>query len=180
MIHFSHILKEASQQDVDKLLKKIKQREFRFFNKGDNGRIYEINDTDYLFKITTEIDEFKVANIIVNRYSEFTTFIPVYWTDNSRMYIMSKASSLPGNIRQKLENFFKSFKSWQREQGGERSVFEFSKTNISATTDMRIINFIGALESDVRKLNVPEFELDIDFRPDNIMMWNGNLVMIDW
>jgi len=23
-------------------------------------------------------------------------------------------------------------------------------------------------------------ELDLDFRTDNIMLWNGNLVMIDW
>jgi hypothetical protein len=30
------------------------------------------------------------------------------------------------------------------------------------------------------KTGIAEFDLDIDFRPDNIMSWNGNLVMIDW
>lgn len=180
MIRFSHILREASGAEVAELLEKIKQREFRFFNKGDNGRIYEIDGTDYLFKITTESDEYRVASIIVNRYSEFTTFIPVYYVDGSRMYIMSKAAELPGNIKQQLQLFFNEFKQWQSTQQGEHSVFEFATTDIASRVDTRVINFITALKEDVVKLNVPEFELDIDFRPDNIMQWNGNLVMIDW
>jgi hypothetical protein len=41
-------------------------------------------------------------------------------------------------------------------------------------------NFLNSLELDVNKLNIPEFDLDLDFKSDNIMIWNGNMVMIDW
>ena len=46
--------------------------------------------------------------------------------------------------------------------------------------DPAILNFIEALQADVEKLNIPEFDLDLDFKSDNIMMWNGRLVMVDW
>jgi hypothetical protein len=180
MIRLSHILREASGPEIDALLDKIKQKQFKFFNKGDNGRIYEIDGTDYLFKITTELDEYRAASVIVNRHSEFSTFIPVYYVDGKRMYIMNKASELSGALRQQLTQFFDSYKQWQRGMRGERSVFEFAKTDVVNDTDIKIINFINALEADVQKTGIPEFELDIDFRPENIMSWNGNLVMIDW
>lgn len=180
MIRMSHILREAFDSEIEVLLDKIKQKQFKFFNKGDNGRIYEIEGTDYLFKITTELDEYRVASVIVGRHSEFSTFIPVYYVDGKRMYIMNKASELPGTMRQQLSQFFNSYKQWQRETLGEHSVFEFAKTEVVNDTDIKIINFINALEADVQKTGIPEFELDIDFRPDNIMSWNGNLVMIDW
>lgn len=180
MIRMSHILRETPENEIERLLDLIKEKQFKFFDKGDNGRIYEINGTDYLFKITTELDEFRVAQIITNRHAEFSTFIPVYYNDNQRMYIMSRASDLPGTVRQQLDQFFDAYKSWQRETGGEQSVFDFAKTDVVSDTDIKIINFVNALESDVQKTGVPEFELDIDFRTDNIMLWNGNLVMIDW
>ena len=169
MIQMSHILREASSQEIEVLLDKIKQKQFTFFNKGDNGRIYEIDGTDYLFKITTELDEYRCAAVIVNNYSKFSTFIPVYYVDGKRMYIMSKAADLPGSQRQQLDQFYSAYKQWQQSTRGEQSVFDFE-----------LINFINALEADVRETAIPEFDLDIDFRPDNIMLWNGNLVMIDW
>ena len=180
MIRMSHILRETPESEIERLLDLIKEKQFKFFNKGDNGRIYEINGTDYLFKITTELDEFRVAEIITGRHSEFSTFIPVYYNDTKRMYIMSRATGLPDSERQQLDRFFNTYKQWQRETGGEHSVFEFAKTDVVTDTNMKIINFVNALESDVQKTGVPEFELDIDFRTDNIMLWNGNLVMIDW
>jgi hypothetical protein len=45
---------------------------------------------------------------------------------------------------------------------------------------MKLINFLRALQADIRKMNILDFELDLDFKTDNIMIWNGNLVMIDW
>jgi hypothetical protein len=180
MIQMSHILREASSQEIEVLLDKIKQKQFTFFNKGDNGRIYEIDGTDYLFKITTESDEYRCAAIIVNNYSKFSTFIPVYYVDGKRMYIMSKADDLSGSQRQQLDQFYSAYKQWQQSTQGEQSVFDFAKTDVVNNTDDKLINFINALEADVRKTGIAEFDLDIDFRPDNIMMWNGNLVMIDW
>ena len=41
-------------------------------------------------------------------------------------------------------------------------------------------NFLTALETDIQRLGVPEFELDFDFRADNLMMYNGHMVMVDW
>jgi hypothetical protein len=43
-----------------------------------------------------------------------------------------------------------------------------------------IINFIEALRSDIEKLNITDLDLDLDFKSDNIMIWNGNMVMVDW
>ena len=41
-------------------------------------------------------------------------------------------------------------------------------------------NFIRALEQQVKNTGIGDFELSLDFKPDNIMSWNGNLVMVDW
>ena len=70
------------------------------------------------------------------------------------------------------------FASFARDEGGEVSVFDFidETDNLEPMLD----NFLNALQSDVNKLNIPEFELDIDFRSENIMMWNGKMVMVDW
>jgi len=43
-----------------------------------------------------------------------------------------------------------------------------------------IVNFIEALRSDIEKLNITDLDLDLDFKSDNIMIWNGNMVMVDW
>lgn len=180
MIHFSKILQEISTDNINSLLDKIKNKQFKFFDKGANGRVYEINETDYLFKITTEIEEYRVAEIISNKYNIFNCFIPVYYVDGQRMYIMSKATPLPSQVSQNLELFYTQFKNWRREVGGEKSVFEFIRTDNVVDIDSRIINFVNALQQNVQRIGISEFDLDIDFRPSNIMQWNGNLVMIDW
>jgi len=43
-----------------------------------------------------------------------------------------------------------------------------------------IVNFIEALRLDIEKLNITDLDLDLDFKSDNIMIWNGNMVMVDW
>ena len=54
------------------------------------------------------------------------------------------------------------------------------KTIETDNLDPMLDNFLNALQADIAKLNIPEFELDLDFRSDNIMMWNGKMVMVDW
>jgi len=44
----------------------------------------------------------------------------------------------------------------------------------------KLINFLTTLKTDIDKLQIPEFELDLDFRSDNVMIWNGNMVLVDW
>ena len=167
-----------SDQDINRCLDKIRNKQFRLIGAGDNGRVYEIDGEDKTFKITQERDEYEVADIIVNRYNEFTTFIPVYYVDGKNMYIMANASELPVRIKKTIDMFMDDFASFARLEGGEVSIFEFilETDNIDPMLD----NFLNALQLDVKKLNIPEFELDLDFRSDNIMMWNGKMVMVDW
>jgi len=178
MIRLKHLFTEISNNELNRCLKKIKNDQFKLIGAGDNGRVYEIDGEDKLFKITQERDEYKVASIIVNQYSKFTTFIPVYYVDNKNMYIMANASKLPNYIKRSIDNFMFDFSKFARNQGGEVSIFEFaSQTN---NIDPIVINFINALQIDINKLNIPDIELDLDFKSDNIMIWNGKLVMIDW
>ena len=167
-----------SERDIDRCLDKIKNKQFRLIGAGDNGRVYEIDGEDKTFKITQERDEYEVADIIVNRYNEFTTFIPVYYVDGKNMYIMANASDLPLRIKKSIDLFMEDFASFARSEGGEVSIFDFIEETDSL--DPLLDNFLNALQADVAKLNIPEFELDLDFRSDNIMMWNGKMVMVDW
>lgn len=178
MIRLKNLLREMSERDIDRCLDKIKNKQFRLIGAGDNGRVYEIDGEDKTFKITQERDEYEVADIIVNRYNEFTTFIPVYYVDGKNMYIMANASDLPLRIKKSIDLFMEDFASFARSEGGEVSIFDFIEETDSL--DPLLDNFLNALQADVAKLNIPEFELDLDFRSDNIMMWNGKMVMVDW
>jgi hypothetical protein len=178
MIRLKNLLKELSESDIQRCLDKIQNKQFRLIGAGDNGRVYEIDGEDKTFKITQEQDEYKVANIIVNRYTEFTTFIPVYYVDGKNMYIMANASELPDRLRKVIDMFMDDFYSFARERGGEVSIFDFIQE--TDTIDPLMDNFLTALQSDVEKLNIKEFDLDLDFRSDNIMLWNDKMVMVDW
>jgi hypothetical protein len=167
-----------SERDLDRCLDKIRNKQFRLIGAGDNGRVYEIDGEDKTFKITKEQDEYEVADIIVNRYNEFTTFIPVYYVDGKNMYIMANASELPIRIKKSIDMFMQDFANFARDEGGEVSIFDFTAETDSL--DPMLDNFLNALQSDVEKLNIPEFDLDLDFRSDNIMMWDGKMVMVDW
>lgn len=178
MIRLKQLLREMSENDLNRCLDKIRNKQFRLIGAGDNGRVYEIDGEDKAFKVTKEQDEYEVADIIVNRYNDFTTFIPVYYVDGKNMYIMANASELPIRIKKSIDMFMQDFASFARDEGGEVSVFDF--IDETDNLDPMLDNFLNALQSDVNKLNIPEFELDIDFRSDNIMMWNGKMVMVDW
>jgi hypothetical protein len=178
MIRLKNLLKELSESDIQRCLDKIQNKQFRLIGAGDNGRVYEIDGEDKTFKITKEQDEYKVAAIIVNRYIEFTTFIPVYYVDGKNMYIMANASKLPDRIRKMIDMFMDDFYLFAQERGGEVSIFDFTKE--TDNIDPVIDNFLNALQLDVEKLNIKEFDLDLDFRSDNIMIWNDKMVMVDW
>lgn len=178
MIRLKQLLQEMSESDLKRCLDKIRNKQFRLIGAGDNGRVYEIDGEDKTFKITKEQDEYEVADIIVNRYNEFTTFIPVYYVDGKNMYIMANASELPIRIKKSIDMFMQDFAVFARDEGGEVSIFDF--INETDSIDPMLDNFLNALQSDIEKLNIPEFDLDLDFRSENIMMWNGNMVMVDW
>ena len=62
----------------------------------------------------------------------------------------------------------------------EVSIFDFVDQSGLKRIDPMIVNFIEALRSDIEKLNITDLDLDLDFKSDNIMIWNGNMVMVDW
>jgi len=178
MIRLKQLLQEMSERDLNRCLDKIRNKQFRLIGAGDNGRVYEIDGEDKTFKITKEQDEYEVADIIVNRYNEFTTFIPVYYVDGNNMYIMANASELPVRIKKAIDMFMQDFASFARDEGGEVSIFDFIEE--TDNLDPILDNFLNALREDISKLNIAEFNLDIDFRSENIMLWNGKMVMVDW
>jgi hypothetical protein len=180
MIRLKHILTEISDQEKNELVNKINQKQFTFFDKGDNGRIYSIDGEDKLFKITTELEEYKVADTIVGKQELYTTFIPVHYVNGKNMYIMSKAEPLTANETNEINNFLNGFKQYAREQGGEVSIFDYLDADGGRDNDEQLVNFLRALQQDIQRIDIQDLELDLDFKADNVMRWNNNLVMIDW
>jgi hypothetical protein len=178
MIRLKQLLREIANPDIQQCLDKIQRKEFRLIGAGDNGRVYEIDGEDKVFKITKEQDEYVVAERVVDRYKDFTCFIPVYYVDGKNMYIMANAEPLPDTTKQTIDSFMRKYAAFARENGGEVSVFDFiAETN---DTDPVLDNFLNTLQFEVEKLNIPDIELDLDFRSENIMLWNGNMVLVDW
>ncbi len=180
MIRLKQLLKEMTDSDLKRILEKIRNKQFKLFGQGDNGRVYEIDGEDKLFKITTEREEYRVAETIVNRYSEFTTFIPVYYVDGNNMYVMANASDLSAKQRINIDRFINNYKNYAREEGGEVSIFDYLDADGARDTDIQLVNFLRALQRDVQKTDILDLDLDLDFKTDNIMLWNDKLVMIDW
>jgi hypothetical protein len=181
MIRLTHILNEISKDESVRLIDKIRNKDFTFLARGDNGKVYQLNGEDLLFKVTSEPDETAVADVIVGRYGEFNAFIPVHYSDSERrMYIMNKADELDSNTRQQIENFYENYKEFARQQGGETSIFDYLNADGARNIDPKLASFLRALEQQVKKTGIGDFDLSLDFKPDNIMSWNGNLVMIDW
>jgi hypothetical protein len=178
MIRMKSLLREMTDVDIQRCLEKIRNKQYEFIAGGDNGKVYQINGEDKVFKITGNRDEYEIAEILVDRYSEFTTFIPVYYVDGNNMFIVANAEQLPSGLRKEIDMFMQDFALFSRDEGGEVSVFDFADE--TDTVNPQIDNFLTALRSDVNKLNVMEFDLDLDFRADNIMIYNGKMVMVDW
>jgi hypothetical protein len=90
---------------------------------------------------------------------------------------MARANELPGSIKSKLEQFISGYKQFAKSEGGEVSIFDYLETIDKQDI---ITNFVSALQQDINKIAIPDLDLDLDFKSDNIMQWNGQLVMIDW
>jgi hypothetical protein len=180
MIRLKSLL-EIVDDELQRLLDKIKNKQFRFLGSGDNGRVYEIDGEDRCFKITQERDEFEVAKVIVGRWSEFTTFIPVYYVDEKQhMYIMANAEPVPTSVKSMIDKFLQDFTQYARAEGGEVSIFEFLDNDGARNIDPKLVNFLRALQQDVQRTGIEEFDLDLDFNSDNVMMWDNKIVLVDW
>jgi hypothetical protein len=91
---------------------------------------------------------------------------------------MSNAEPLPNSMKQEIDKFMQEFANYARSKGGEVSIFEF--LDVTDNVNVKLDNFLNALQRDVERLNIPEFDLDLDFRSENLMMWNGKMVLVDW
>jgi len=172
---------EMVDTDLSRMLNKIQTKQFTFIAAGDNGRVYEIDGEDRCFKITKQQEELDVAKVIVNKWKNFTSFIPVYYVNLSEnMFIMANAEQLLDADRNNIDNFMNMFAKFSRNNGGEVSIFDFLDTIDDNIIDSKLANFLSALQNDVRRTGIPDLDLDLDFRSDNVMMWNGNLVLVDW
>lgn len=181
MIRLKQLLRELSENEIDRLLDKIKTKQFRLIAGGDNGRVYEIDGEDKVFKVTTERDEFEVAKVIAGRWNEFTTFIPVYYVnEREHMFIVANAETLPESDRQMIDNFIEQYKKFAYQEGGEVSIFDYLDADGARNTDIKLVNYLRALQRDVQKTGIAEFDLDLDFSSDNMMIWNGKMVLVDW
>jgi|TARA_A100001391_G_C5018844_1_gene265235 hypothetical protein len=180
LIKLSNILKEISEIESERILSKIRNKNFQFFDSGDNGKVYTIDGEDLLMKITSEPDEVAVADVIVGQYDKYNAFIPVVYTDNKKMYIMKRASKLSPDMYTNIDNFYEGYKDYARQQGVETSIFEYFNNNGARNINQKLASFLSALEQQVKDTGIGDLELSLDFKPDNIMSWNGNLVMVDW
>ena len=79
-----------------------------------------------------------------------------------------------------IDRFLQEFTQYARAEGGEVSIFEFLDNDGARNTDPKLVNFLRALQKDVERTGIEEFDLDLDFNSDNVMMWNGNIVLVDW
>ncbi len=180
MIRLKSLL-EIVDTELRELLNKIKSKQFRFIAAGDNGRVYEIDGTDRCFKITQEQSELEVAEVIVGRWSEFTTFIPVYYVDSKQsMYIMANAEQLTKPDKLMIDQFMNQFKMYARETGGEVSIFDYLDNDGARNTNPRLVNFLRALQQDTNRTGIADLDLDLDFKSDNVMLWSNKMVLVDW
>jgi hypothetical protein len=93
---------------------------------------------------------------------------------------MAKASKLTEKQKSVIDRFIANYKTYAREQGGEVSIFDYLDADGARDTNIQLVNFLRALQQDLVKIDIPDLELDLDFKTDNVMIWNNKLVMIDW
>lgn len=182
MIRLKTILEQASREDqVNSLLDKIKRKEYERIGAGDNGVVYHITGTDYVFKITQERDEFEVASVIVGRESEFTCFIPViYVNESEKMYVMRNAKPLPSQYKTAIDNFYARYTKFALEMQSEVSIFDYLNAEGARETPKLLVDFLRRLESQVQRTGITEFDLDLDFKSDNVMLYQSKMVLVDW
>jgi len=72
------------------------------------------------------------------------------------------------------------FKQYARETGGEVSIFEYLDNDGARDIDQELVSFLRALQTEIGKMGIDELDLNLDFKTDNVMRWQGKLVLIDW
>ena len=66
------------------------------------------------------------------------------------------------------------------DQGGEVSIFDYLDAEGGRDHDQELVTFIRAIQQEIKKMGIIDLDLDLDFKTDNVMRWQGRLVLIDW
>ena len=77
------LLKHMGFRDLESLLQFVDDSSYEEFSTLRDEVKFFLDRRDKYFQ--KEMDEFEVASIMVGRYSEFTTFIPVYYVDGKNI-----------------------------------------------------------------------------------------------
>jgi hypothetical protein len=93
---------------------------------------------------------------------------------------MANAETLPQSDRSMIDKFTDQYKKFAYDEGGEVSIFDYLDADGARNTDIKLVNFIRALQRDIQKIGIDELDLDLDFSSDNMMIWNGKMVLVDW
>jgi hypothetical protein len=93
---------------------------------------------------------------------------------------MAKANKLNRNMQNNIIQFTDAFKRYAQEMGGEITIFDYLDNDGARDADTQLVNFLRALQQDIQKMNIPDLDLDLDFGVNNVMVWNGNMVLTDW
>jgi hypothetical protein len=63
---------------------------------------------------------------------------------------------------------------------GEVSIFDYLDADGARETEPYLITFLRKLEQEVIRTGISEFDLDLDFKSDNVMLFKNQLVLVDW
>ncbi len=153
-----------------------------------SGKIQRVlDDTSIILDSNYVIESSQSISGVPHRYDQFDlsaysleyTAPPTDYvaTENSESYALIEIDDL-----EPLSGDISRIKIFSSNTGTVGTWDLISDTELRETDslDPMLDNFLNALQSDVEKLNIPEFDLDLDFRSDNIMMWDGKMVMVDW
>ena len=168
-------------QQIKHLLSLVKQGKIQRIGAGYNGVVSQIGDEPYVFKKTNERAETEVASVIVGRESEFRTFIPVIYVNEEKNFFISKmAKPLLLPYVEMIDKFKDHFSKFAQQQETETSFFDYLDAEGARNTEPVLVNFLRNLQQDIIRTGIDELDLDIDFKSNNVMIYENRLVMIDW
>ena len=168
-------------QQIKHLLSLVKQGKIQRIGAGDNGVVSQIGDEPYVFKKTNERAETEVASVIVGRESEFRTFIPVIYVNEEKNFFISKmAKPLLLPYVEMIDKFKDHFSKFAQQQETESSLFDYLDAEGARETEKPLVDFLRRLQQQVERTCIPEFDLDLDFKSDNVMMYQSKMVLVDW
>ncbi|WP_248793025.1 hypothetical protein, partial [Escherichia coli] len=72
---------------------------------------------------------------------------------------MANAETLPESDKQMIDNFIDNYKKFAYQEGGEVSIFDYLDADGARDTDIKLVNYLRALQRDVQKTGISEFDL---------------------